>query len=160
MATKNPQNCKKHQLPNNGLHLNPSKSEAITFFNPGSKPVQTLAESSWVHLCCGFTYQTSRIWVSISAPDYLSTNSYLKHVKRHISTSVPCIRSYLTTEAAKTVTSVIVGSRLDYCNALLAGTSVHHLARLQLVQNTFARVVAQKSRFDHITPVMSELCSV
>ena len=46
---------------NNGLHLNPSKSEAITFFNPRSKPVQTLAESSWVHFCCGFTYQTSDV---------------------------------------------------------------------------------------------------
>ena len=29
----------------NGLHLNPSKSEAIAFFNPRSKPLATLAES-------------------------------------------------------------------------------------------------------------------
>ena len=53
-----------------------------------------------------------------------------------------------------------VGSRLDHCNALLAGTSVYHLARLKLVQNTLARFVAQKYRFDHITSVLSELCSV
>ena len=32
-------------LLNNGLHLNPPKSEAIAFFNPRSKPLQTLAES-------------------------------------------------------------------------------------------------------------------
>ena len=67
------------------------------------------------------------------------------------------IRSSLTTEAAKTGASAIVGSWLDYCNSLLAGTSVSNLARLQLVQNTLGRVVAQKSRFDHITPVLSEL---
>ena len=67
------------------------------------------------------------------------------------------IRSSLTAEAAKTVATAIVGSRLDYCNSLLAGTSVSNLSRLQLVQNTLARVVAQKSRFDHITPVLSEL---
>ena len=95
MAIKTPKIVKKHQLLNNGLHLNPSKSEVITFFNPRYKPVQTLAESSWVHFCGGSTNQTSDInqesgWVSISTPDYLSTNSYLKHVKRHISTSVPC----------------------------------------------------------------------
>ena len=72
------------------------------------------------------------------------------HALRHIRTS-------LTTEAAKTIASVIVGSRLDYCNSLLAGTSVSNLTRLQLVQNTLARVVAQKSRFDHITPALSEL---
>ena len=67
------------------------------------------------------------------------------------------IRSSLTTEAAKTIASAIVGSRLDYCNSLLAGTSVNNLARLQLVQNTPARIVAKKSRFDHITPVLSGL---
>ena len=42
------------------------------------------------------------------------------------------IRSSLTTEACKTIAAAIVGSRLDYCNSLLAGTSVSNLARLQL----------------------------
>ena len=67
------------------------------------------------------------------------------------------IRSSLTTEAAKTVAVTIVSSRLDYCNSLLAGTSALNLARLQLVQNTLARVVAQKSRYCHITPVLAGL---
>ena len=48
-------------------------------------------------------------------------------------------------------------TRLDYCNSLLAGTSVSNLARLQLVQNTLARVFAQKPRFCHITPVLADL---
>ena len=67
------------------------------------------------------------------------------------------IRPSLTTEACKTIAAAIVGSRLDYCNSLLAGTSVSNLTRLQLVQNTLARVVTEKSRFCHITPVLSEL---
>ena len=67
------------------------------------------------------------------------------------------IRASLTTEASKTITAAIVGSRLDFCNSLLAGTSVSNLARLQRVQNTLARVVAQKPRFCHITPVLSDL---
>ena len=67
------------------------------------------------------------------------------------------IRSSLTTEACKTVAAAIVGSRLDYCNSLLAGTSVSNLARLQLVQNTLTRVVAQKPCFGHITPVLADL---
>ena len=53
--------------------------------------------------------------------------------------------------------AAIVGSRPDYCNSLLAGTSVSNLARLQLVQNTLARVVAQKPRFCHTTPVLTDL---
>ena len=32
-------------LLNNGLHLNPSKSEAIAFFNPRSKPLEAMAKS-------------------------------------------------------------------------------------------------------------------
>ena len=62
-----------------------------------------------------------------------------------------------TTEASKTIAAAIVGSRLDFCNSLLAGTSVSNLTRLQLVQNTLPRVVAQKPRFCHITPVLSDL---
>ena len=67
------------------------------------------------------------------------------------------IRASLTSESSKTIAAAIVGSRLDFCNSLLAGTSVSNLARLQLVQNTLARVVAQKPRFCHITPVLSDL---
>ena len=67
------------------------------------------------------------------------------------------IRAFLTNEASKTIAAAIVGSRLDFCNSLLAGTSVSNLTRLQHVQNTLARVVAQKPRFCHITPVLSDL---
>ena len=59
--------------------------------------------------------------------------------------------------AAKMVAVAIVGSWLDYCNSLLAGTSASNLARLQMAQNTLARVVAQKSRYCHITPVLAGL---
>ena len=53
------------------------------------------------------------------------------------------IRASLTTEASKTIAAAIVGSRLDYCNSLLAGTSISNLTCLQRVQNTLARVVAK-----------------
>ena len=69
------------------------------------------------------------------------------------------IRASLTTEASKTMAAAIVGSRLDFCNSLLAaaGTSVSNLTRLQHVQNTLTRVVARKPRFRHITFVLSDL---
>ena len=67
------------------------------------------------------------------------------------------IRASLITEASKTIAAAIVGSRLDYCNSLLAGTSILNLTRNQRVQNTLARVVAQKPWFCYITPVLSDL---
>ena len=62
------------------------------------------------------------------------------------------IRAPLTHEPSKTIAAAIVDSRLDFCNPLLAGTSVSNLIRLHLVQDTLARVVAQKPQFCHITP--------
>ena len=84
---------------------------------------------------------------------------FLKHARRLIFTFVHCATfdSPLTTEACKKIAAAIVRSRLDYCNSLFAGTSVPNLARLQRVQNTLARVVTGKSRFCHITPILSDL---
>ena len=64
---------------------------------------------------------------------------------------------YIWKYCIQTIAAVIVGSRLDFCNSLLAGISVSNLVRLQRVQNTLARVVAQKPWFCHITPVFSDL---
>ena len=139
------------------LSLRPlhSSTQGLSPFKPLLN--QLSPSLSRVHLS-NFRHK-SRIWVSVLTPDYLLINRYHKTCKAsyfHIR-ALRHIRSSLTAEAAKTVATAIVGSRLDYCNSLLAGTSVSNLSRLQLVQNTLARVVAQKSRFDHITPVLSEL---
>ena len=149
-------------LLNNGLHLNPSKSEAIAFYNPRSKPLAALAESIGTVSVAG-----SPIKLQFSIENlgvyFDSTMSFDKQVYKtckacyfHIR-ALRYFRASLTPEASKTIAAAIVGSRHDFCNFLLAGTSVSNLARLQLVQNTLARVVAQKPRFCHITPVISDL---
>ena len=43
------------------------------------------------------------------------------------------------------------------CNAVFYGTSRNNIDKLQRVQNTLARVVKQRSKHDHITPLLSEL---
>ena len=58
---------------------------------------------------------------------------------------------------AKKVACSIVTSRLDYCNALYHNMSEANFAKLQLVQNTLARVVVRKRKYDHITPSLREL---
>ena len=125
-------------LLNNGLHLNPSKSEAITFFNPRSKPLQTLAESVESISVAGspIKLQTSIKNLGVYLDSRLSFDKQVSETCKasyfHIR-ALRHIRSSLTAEAAKTVATAIVGSRLDYCNSLLAGTSVSNLSRLQLV---------------------------
>ncbi len=48
-------------------------------------------------------------------------------------------------------------SRLDYCNALLAGCSARSINKLQMVQNAAARCLTRTRKYDHISPVMSTL---
>ena len=48
-------------------------------------------------------------------------------------------------------------SRLDYCNATLAGLPAIHISRLQRIQNNAARLVLQKSKRQHVTPLLKQL---
>ena len=67
------------------------------------------------------------------------------------------IRPLLTLEAAKAVAVSIVGSRLDYCNSLLCGTTERNFDRLQRVQNTLARVVFRASWSASASDLLQEL---
>ena len=67
------------------------------------------------------------------------------------------IRASLPDDVARTVACSNIGSRLDYCNSLLAGTSRSNLIKLQRVQNTLARVTLRQGKFDRITPFLKEL---
>ena len=67
------------------------------------------------------------------------------------------VRKYITEDTAKTIACSLVGSRLDYCNSVLYGTSRSNVDKLQHVQNSLARIVKVRKKFDHISPVLSEL---
>ena len=64
---------------------------------------------------------------------------------------------YLLLFAIKTLVTSLVLSKLDYCNSVLVGlpkTLTHHS---QSVFNAAARLVMRKHKYDHITPILSEL---
>jgi hypothetical protein len=55
------------------------------------------------------------------------------------------IRPVLDLEVAKRIANSLIGSQLDYGNALLYGASINNIAKLQRVQNSSARVVCSFS---------------
>ena len=67
------------------------------------------------------------------------------------------VRKSLPDDIARTVACSMVGSRLDYCNALYAGMTKQNFAKLQRIQNTLARVVLRRGKYERITPALSEL---
>lgn len=50
-----------------------------------------------------------------------------------------------------------ISSRLDYCNSVFTCFNKKALNRLQLVQNSAARLLTGTPRMSHITPVLSTL---
>ena len=67
------------------------------------------------------------------------------------------IRNCLTLDAAKTAAVTLVGSKLDYCNSLLQGINKDQVKKLQVAQNSAARVVTRTKKRDHISPVLRQL---
>ena len=119
-------------LLNNGLHLNPSKSEAIAFYNPRSKPLAALAESIGTVSVAGspIKLQTSIKNLGVYLDSKMSFDKQVSETCKacyfHIR-ALRHIRATLTT--SRTIAAATVSSRLDYCNSLLAGTSVSNLTR-------------------------------
>ena len=69
---------------------------------------------------------------------------------------------HIPTDAAKTIASAIVGSRLDYCNSLLTDTSAQNLSCLDVFRSfrmllPNAHVAAQKPRYCSITLFLVDL---
>jgi len=58
---------------------------------------------------------------------------------------------------AEQLVNAFMTSRLDYCNALMDGCPARLITKLQLVQNTAARVLTRTREYDHISPVLSTL---
>ncbi|XP_067282595.1 uncharacterized protein [Pseudorasbora parva] len=67
------------------------------------------------------------------------------------------IRPFLSEQAAQLLVQALVLSRLDYCNALLAGLPACTIKPLQLIQNAAARVVFNEPKRAHVTPLFIKL---
>ena len=67
------------------------------------------------------------------------------------------VRKSLTLEATRTIVHGLVTARLDYCNALLLGTTKSNIAKLQHVQCDLARVVLQAPWRTSSKPLLEQL---
>ena len=62
----------------------------------------------------------------------------------------------MTTDARRTLATAFVANQVDYCNAVLYGTSAAVTRRLQMVLNAAARLVVGIGKYEHITPVLRD----
>ncbi len=85
-------------------------------------------------------------------------------LQRHIARScrfalhnIRKIRPFLTEHAAQLLVQALVVSRLDYCNALLAGLPANTIKPLKIIQNAAARLVFNEPKRTHVTPLFISL---
>ena len=67
------------------------------------------------------------------------------------------IRKYLDQQNTEKLIYALVYIHIDYCNALLIGLPKYLIRKLQMVQNTAARVLCRIGKYDYITPVLKSL---
>ena len=71
--------------------------------------------------------------------------------------SIGKTRRHLSHDTAKTIVHAYITARLDYCNALYHGLPKYLIDKLQLLQNSAARLVIASRKHDHIAPILRRL---
>ena len=146
-------------MSSNQLALNPSKTEFLLIGTP--QQTSKLSHTKMILSPDTVISQTS------SAKNLgFIFDSHLKH-HDHISyLSKSCfyhirdlrrVRPCLDSETAANIATALVHSKLDYCNSLFINLPKAEINRLQIIQNTLARTVANLKRGDHITPTLQSL---
>ena len=67
------------------------------------------------------------------------------------------IRKYFSIDEVKFLVHAIVVSRIDNCNSLLYGIPDYELNRLQMLQNSCARFIYNRQKYDHVSDLFIEL---
>ncbi len=92
--------------------------------------------------------------------DQLTFKEHIAKIARSCRFALHNIRKigpFLTEHAAQLLVQALVISRLDYCNPLLGGLPSNTIKPLQMIQNAAARLVFNKPKRAHVTPLFISL---
>ena len=145
----------KSWMSKNKLKLNDEKTE---FLIMTSKYQQHKIQDHSIYVGTATIHASKRARnLGIVFDDNLCMDQHVKRVYQsgyfHIR-NVSSIRKILTDETAATIIHALITSRIDNGNSLLTGITDHLLRKLQLAQNSAARILTKTRKFDHITPIL------
>ena len=90
----------------------------------------------------------------------LNFNSHINKVTKtaffHLR-NIAKVRPFINQNDAEKLIHVFISIRLDYCNVLFTGLPKKTTERLQLIQNSAARLLTKTNRREHISPVLATL---
>ena len=148
----------KRWLSTNKLKLIPDKTEFIVFV---SKSQREKLNSFRVNILGNLislidAVRNLGVWFDSDFSFFCHVMKVCKACFAHV-LDLKQLRGHLTHEAALMAANALVRSRLDYCNSLFRGLSALDLHKLQCFQNSFARIIANTTKYSHITPVRKAL---
>ncbi|KAL0195032.1 hypothetical protein M9458_008604, partial [Cirrhinus mrigala] len=138
------------------LQLNLAKTELLIF--PATPTLQHDFTISLGTLT--ITPSSSARNLGVILDDQLTFKDHIAKTARSCRFALHNIRkimSFLTEQATQLLVQALVISRLDYCNALLAGLPSCTIKPLQMIQNAAARLVFNESKRAHVTPLFITL---
>ena len=148
----------KRWLTDHQLLLNESKTEAIAFNVPSCKVPPAITD---INICgSNITLQQTVRDIGVVLDSGLDMSAQVSRMcqsayfQLH---NIAKIRHCLTVNACKTIVHALVTLKLDYGNAVLFGINGRLLNKLQMTQNSAARLIMRQRRRDHITPVLIAL---
>src|SRR6267154_1586189 len=148
-----------HWFSSNRLSINPSKTEFLLIGTPQQRLKFSSISIAFRSSILSPTTHCRNLGVvfdgDLSFDKHISSicSSSFYHIRQ-----LRQIRSVLDRPFAILLANALVSTKLDYCNSLLFGLPLHSIRRLQLVQNSLARVVVPSTRrFHPITPVLRSL---
>ena len=145
-------------MSNNMLQLNENKTEFIVCATKGFqhylsditlKVGNTFIEPSATVKNLGVNLDSTMLMSDQVTSICQSANFHLRNLTR--------IRMYIDQNTCHAAVRALITSRLDYANSLLFGISQTDCKRLQLLQNRAAKLIYCASKYDHVTPLISDL---
>jgi len=143
----------------NGLQLNPDKSEALIMGTANQLRAASSLSSVKVAGVDLPVAEDVRV-LGVVLDRRLTFDKHVSAVARsckYHAQAIRHIRHLLTTDLAQTLACSLILSRIDYCNAVLYGAPSGTIHKLQRVQNNAARIVHQAKRRSHAHPLLKQL---
>uniref|UniRef100_A0A3B3CPF8 Reverse transcriptase domain-containing protein n=1 Tax=Oryzias melastigma TaxID=30732 RepID=A0A3B3CPF8_ORYME len=139
----------------NFLQLNQDKTEVLVIGSEAERErVQVYLSSNCMNVCN--TVRNLGVILDSDLSFEQHTNQVTRTAFYHLR-NIARVRPFLSRASAEILIHAFITSRIDYCNALLSGVKKTTLNRVQLVQNSAARLLTRTRKREHITPILKSL---